>query len=120
MGGKPVTDTNEKSADTIKSEKYNKSPLHRTTFNNSANNTLDADIKFEVSNPMDNKTSITQRSEDGDVEKKDNKNSFTKEKRPEWDMFADQDVDSNFDVSGIYKCWPVTIQISIELQPWIL
>jgi len=27
------------------------------------------------------------------------KNSSVKEKRNEWDMFADQDVDSNFDVS---------------------
>lgn len=27
------------------------------------------------------------------------KNSTVKEKRNEWDMFADQDVDSNFDVS---------------------
>lgn len=33
----------------------------------------------------------------------------TKEKRPEWDMFADQDVDSNFDVS----CWLVKINFNL-------
>lgn len=34
-------------------------------------------------------------------------NNTAKEKRTEWDMFADQDVDSNFDVS----CWLVKIRL---------
>ena len=33
------------------------------------------------------------------VDANSSKNSTVKEKRNDWDMFADQDVDSNFDVS---------------------
>lgn len=45
------------------------------------------------------------------------KNS-AKEKRPEWDMFADQDVDSNFDVSRLLVT--VFIATKISLVIWLL
>lgn len=54
------------------------------TSESSRNPTEQTDVTPDAKLELDSKTNATNKD---------------KEKRPEWDMFADQDVDSNFDVS---------------------
>ena len=60
-----------------------------------------------------------------DADKKDNhskqnNNTSIKEKRTEWDMFADQDVDSNFDVSQRSAKWPVNIRCYLNFKYFLI